>query len=100
MPHANGGPLPMLKVTTRPSSAPPGPRQMSQVASGSNTPRHAGTSRPGTPQLSGRSTQSPHGLGPKPKLNEAKVNEMLSLEQGLDLPFSTRGCTDLCFRQP
>ncbi|KIJ37464.1 hypothetical protein M422DRAFT_211579 [Sphaerobolus stellatus SS14] len=80
LPHNNGKPLPMLNVTTRPSSAPPGPRS-SQVPvnppSGSNT--RAGTPRSGTPVSGGRPSQNAPGLGPKPQLNEAKVEEMLNL---------------------
>ncbi|KAF8504214.1 hypothetical protein JB92DRAFT_3084194 [Gautieria morchelliformis] len=79
MPHVNGKPLPVLNITTRPSSAPPGPRPTppSNPPSGSNT--RAGTPRSGTPQPSGRSGQSPQGFGPRPKLNDAKISEMLDL---------------------
>jgi hypothetical protein len=90
MPHANGKPLPALNITTRPSSAPPGPRPAphSNPPSGSNT--RAGTPRPGTPQQTGRSAQSPLGLGPKPKLNEAKITEMLDLNPGLPFAYLER----------
>lgn len=82
MPHANGKPLPALNISTRPSSAPPGPRPApSDPPSGSNT--RAGTPRSGTPQPSSRSGQSPLGFGPKPKINDAKLSEMLDLNPGL-----------------
>jgi len=78
MPHVNGKPMPTLNITTRPSSAPPGPRPThSNLPSGSNT--RAGTPRPATPQASKRRGQSPSGLGPRPKLDEAKISEMLDL---------------------
>ncbi|KAF8592650.1 hypothetical protein K439DRAFT_1656073 [Ramaria rubella] len=80
MPHVNGKPLPPLNISTRPSSAPPGPRTAPNPPSGSNT--RAGTPRPGTPQPTGRRTQSPLGLGlgSKPNLDEAKITAMLSLQ--------------------
>ncbi|KAJ7590793.1 hypothetical protein C8J56DRAFT_824592 [Mycena floridula] len=64
LPHANGKPLPPLNIITRPSSAPPGPRQ-----SQSN-------SRAGSPHPNSRGPQ----FGPKPELNIARINELLELE--------------------
>ncbi|KAF8528791.1 hypothetical protein BU17DRAFT_73085 [Hysterangium stoloniferum] len=78
MPQVNGRPMPALNITTRPSSAPPGPRPThSNPPSGSNT--RAGTPRPSTPQASNPRGQSPSRLGPKPKLDEAKISDMLEL---------------------
>lgn len=85
-PHANGRSLPPLQISMRPMSAPPGPR---------NGPLHSAPpsrniSRAGTPVAgitqssarSGPSTVSQLGLGPKPQLNEKKVEELLKLDIG------------------
>ncbi|KAF9491361.1 hypothetical protein BDN71DRAFT_1452966 [Pleurotus eryngii] len=69
MPHANGRPLPPLQISTRPMSAPPGPRQV-HAELGSTT-------RPGTPQLGNRQGPS---FGPKPELDEGKIMQLLSLK--------------------
>ena len=87
MPHANGKPLPLLKITTRPSSAPPGPRSAPHPNPASGTNTRAGTPLPGTPQSTGRNAQTPLGLGSKPKLDNAKISEMLGLNSGLPFTF-------------
>lgn len=80
LPHANGKPLPPLEISTRPMSAPPSSRiapQSGKVSASANN------SRSGTPLPSGRagsSTVSQLGLGPKPQLDESKVNELLELD--------------------
>ncbi|KAJ6628869.1 hypothetical protein B0H10DRAFT_1940237 [Mycena sp. CBHHK59/15] len=69
-PQANGKSLPTLQVTTRPMSAPPGPR---------NQPSSAGASalsRSGTPQPGGRAEQ----FGPKPEIDNAKISQLLALD--------------------
>lgn len=75
MPHANGRPLPPLQISTRPMSAPPGPRQV-HAELGSTT-------RPGTPQLGNRQGPS---FGPKPELDESKIMQLLSLNPGYYFP--------------
>lgn len=87
MPHANGKPLPALNITTRPSSAPPGPRPAppTDPPSGSNT--RVSSPRSDTPRPSGGSGHLPMGFGPKPKLDDAKITQMLDLNPGLWLLF-------------
>ncbi|KAL0949317.1 hypothetical protein HGRIS_009393 [Hohenbuehelia grisea] len=68
LPHANGKPLPPLQITTRPMSAPPGPRNPPGARDSLNIPRS------GTPQPSGRPTPSP-----KPTLDEPRVSALLDL---------------------
>lgn len=83
LPHASGKPLPLLHISTRPMSAPPGPRNgplQSTPPSRSNS--RAGTPRMGTPQPSTRAgpTVSQLGIGPKPQLDGKKVEELLKLD--------------------
>jgi len=84
LPHANGKPLPPLHISTRPMSAPPGPRNGPLHSTPpSRTNSRAGTPVPGIAQPStrpGPSTVSQLGLGPKPQLNEKKVEELLKLD--------------------
>jgi Domain of unknown function (DUF5102) len=82
LPHSNGKPLPPLEITTRPMSAPPGARNPQQTKASVSV----NISRPGTPisaNRSGASTVSQLGLGPKPELDNAKINELLELDPGL-----------------
>ncbi|KII94931.1 hypothetical protein PLICRDRAFT_98173 [Plicaturopsis crispa FD-325 SS-3] len=80
---ANGkSPLPPLQISTRPMSAPPGPRPVHSKP-GSRTQSRAGTPRAGTPQSATQpppSTVLQLGLGPKPQLDEPKMNELLNLD--------------------
>jgi len=80
LPHANGKPLPPLQISTRPMSAPPSARNNSQQNKVSTSTNN---SRAGTPILSARSgpsTISQLGLGPKPELDNAKINKLLELD--------------------
>ncbi|KAH8094812.1 hypothetical protein BXZ70DRAFT_1033091 [Cristinia sonorae] len=87
-----GGKLPTLEITTRPMSAPPGGAKTAPVnrqppAQTANNSR-AGTPRPGTPQQLGKAASMPPTLvrlGPRPELDEAKINKLLDLESD-DLP--------------
>ncbi|CAK5262837.1 unnamed protein product [Mycena citricolor] len=67
-PQANGHTMPLLQVTTRPMSAPPGPRNGS--VAGTPVPRS------GTPQPGGRTEQ----FGPRPDIDNAKIAQLLSLD--------------------
>ncbi|KAJ7904737.1 hypothetical protein B0H14DRAFT_3079529 [Mycena olivaceomarginata] len=67
-PQANGKPMPALQVTTRPMSAPPGPRNHPSAGS---TPVRSGTPQPG-----GRAEQ----FGQKPAIDNAKIAELLALD--------------------
>jgi hypothetical protein len=78
LPRANGKPLPPLQITTRPMSAPPGPKNSHHLNNAPESSR-AGTPRSGTPQ--GRYTASP--FGPKPELDEQKISEVLALDSGM-----------------
>ncbi|KAG2042233.1 hypothetical protein BDR03DRAFT_889675 [Suillus americanus] len=83
LPHASGKPLPPLHISTRPLSAPPGPRNGPlQSVPSSRTNSRAGTPRMGTPQPSTRTgpTVSQLGIGPKPQLDDKKVEELLKLD--------------------
>ncbi|KAK7470428.1 hypothetical protein VKT23_001854 [Stygiomarasmius scandens] len=74
LPHANGKPLPPLQITTRPMSAPPGPRNSPH---NSSAPASASQSRSSSPLK-----RSGHGqFGPKPQLDEAKISQLLDLDQ-------------------
>jgi len=82
LPRANGR-LPALEITTRPMSAPPGPRTapvQRSVANASNS--RVGTPRPGTPQTStGATSVAAHlRLGPRPELDETKLASLLALD--------------------
>jgi hypothetical protein len=95
LPHSSAKPLPALQITTRPMSAPPGPRNASnpridRIASpplgGASS---ASNSRAATP-VQGRSPLARNGaafapqvgLGPKPALDEAQIERMLAFSQG------------------
>ena len=85
LPQATIKPLPLLHISTRPVSAPPGAangpiRSMPPSRSSSR----AGT-RPNTPQPSARSgpsTVMELSLGPKPELNSKKIDDLLKLDAG------------------
>ncbi|TCD69859.1 hypothetical protein EIP91_005936 [Steccherinum ochraceum] len=87
-----GGKLPTLEIKTRPMSAPPvgaktAPVNRTQPASTANNSR-AGTPRPGTPSQMAKTASIPPTLlrlGPRPELDEAKVNRLLDLNPG-ELP--------------
>ncbi|KAI0775965.1 hypothetical protein BD413DRAFT_469246 [Trametes elegans] len=81
LPRANGA-LPMLQITTRPMSAPPGPRggvSKLQTAAALNNAR-SGASQPGSPATThGPLAATQLRLGPRPDVDEAKVEELLNL---------------------
>jgi hypothetical protein len=78
LPRANGKPLPPLQITTRPMSAPPGPRN---VFPHNNVPQSSNAnSRAGTP--TGRQPTPPSHFGPKPELDVAKIDKLLDLDTG------------------
>ena len=89
LPKANGK-LPTLEITTRPMSAPPGPRTAPvQKTIASQSSSRVG-SRPGTPvtslpnaqSMSVQSMSAQLRLGPRPELDENKVNQLLELNPG------------------
>lgn len=89
LPQANGKALPPLQITTRPMSAPPGPRNSMQK---NNSPRSGpGGSRAGTPQPSNRQA-APSQFGPKPELDKAKISMLLGLDSGVFIPISSFVC--------
>jgi hypothetical protein len=80
LPRANGKPLPPLQITTRPMSAPPGPRNtFSQNA----PPSSYNNSRAGTPVS--RQPTPPSHFGPKPELDNVKIEKLLELNPGKDM---------------
>jgi len=86
LPHMNGRNMPTLQMTTRPSSAPPVQRTpaLSRVASpppGSASSSRSGTPKPGGSPLGRQSTPATTqaGLGPRPEVDEARVNQLLAL---------------------
>lgn len=80
LPHANGKPLPALHITTRPSSAPPTPRQAPvAIPANSGSVTRSSTPKPSKPPLPSRSES---GLGPPPELDRQIVNELLALDTG------------------
>lgn len=89
-PQANGkSPLPPLQISTRPQSAPPPARDVRSPSKGpsSNQPSRSGTPQPSS--RAGSSAASQLGLGPKPVLDEAKVNELIGIDTGMCLDLST-----------
>ncbi|KAF9821490.1 hypothetical protein IEO21_00736 [Rhodonia placenta] len=88
LPKTNGR-LPALEITTRPMSAPPGPRTapVQRSMAGAGNPQagmsRPGTPRPATPKTSVGATSSVAAqlrLGPRPELDESKVTELLALD--------------------
>ncbi|KAF8076600.1 hypothetical protein FPV67DRAFT_1472028 [Lyophyllum atratum] len=75
LPRANGKPLPPLEISTRPMSAPPGPRNPLHQ---NNVPASSSNSRAGTPQPSRQPTPPSH-FGPKPELDHAKIQRLLEI---------------------
>jgi len=79
-----GGKLPPLEITTRPTSAPPGPSSAAVVrplVSATANNSRAGTPRPGTPVTKSNSLAAAQlRLGPRPELQEATINNLLSLK--------------------
>ncbi|KAJ4479321.1 hypothetical protein J3R30DRAFT_3477524 [Lentinula aciculospora] len=83
-PHANGKALPPLQITTRPMSAPPGPRNvpMSAVIPSSANQSRAGSrapSRAGSPHPA-NSARGQSQFGPRPVLDGTKISELLGLD--------------------
>ncbi|KAG7449436.1 uncharacterized protein BT62DRAFT_887526, partial [Guyanagaster necrorhizus] len=74
-PHTGGKVLPPLHITTRPMSAPPGPR--GPLRPGSIT-ASASNSRAGSPHS--KHTSSVSHFGPKPELDDAKIHQLLALD--------------------
>lgn len=80
LPRANGKPLPPLQITTRPMSAPPGPRN---AFPSNSVPRSStNNSRAGTPQPTSRQPTPPSHFGPKPDLDFTKIDKLLELDPG------------------
>ncbi|GBE80007.1 hypothetical protein BKA93DRAFT_824655 [Sparassis latifolia] len=84
LPRANGK-LPMLQITTRPMSAPPGPRTAPSRPLPSASNSRAGTPHPSSPMTSvgpgyTASAAAQLRLGPKPDLDENKLSELLDLD--------------------
>ena len=73
--------IPPLQISTRPSSAPPGPRQ---------SPRSRVGSRAGSPEKKPRGAAA-NGLrlGPKPSLDNVIINGLLSLSSGTCCRYAT-----------
>ncbi|KAF8631582.1 hypothetical protein AX15_002332 [Amanita polypyramis BW_CC] len=71
LPHGNGRPLPPLQISSRPMSTPPPARS---TAHRSATVSPASRSRIGTPQ------PVPAHFGPKPELDQEKIELLLSLD--------------------
>ncbi|KAF8238887.1 hypothetical protein L208DRAFT_1421129 [Tricholoma matsutake] len=79
LPRTNGKAMPPLQISTRPMSAPPGPRN---ALSHNNVPRSSiNNSRAGTP-ISRRPSPPSH-FGPKPELDFAKIDKLLELDPGM-----------------
>jgi hypothetical protein len=84
--------IPALQIVTRPSSAPPGPRQSRQGS-------RAG-SRAGSPEkkLRGAATNGLR-LGPKPVLDNAVIGGLLSLSSGTFCRYVTLNSTSTCLSE-
>ncbi|KAK0499839.1 hypothetical protein EDD18DRAFT_1308180 [Armillaria luteobubalina] len=74
-PHTGGKALPALHVTTRPMSAPPGPRGPPRPGS---VTASASNSRAGSPRPNHSSSLS--HFGPKPELDDSKIHQLLALD--------------------
>jgi hypothetical protein len=81
VPHANGKPLPPLQISTRPMSAPPGPRHqtIASVARGSASR----VASPDPAKDKPGSSISQLTFGTKPEIDENKISELLALDTGL-----------------
>ncbi|KAH7887575.1 hypothetical protein F5I97DRAFT_1861378 [Phlebopus sp. FC_14] len=83
LPHSSTKALPPLHISTRPTSVPPGVNGPPRSTPASRSNSRAGTPRAGTPQASTRSGMSSVMqlvLGPKPQLNEKKIEDLLQLD--------------------
>ncbi|EJF56608.1 hypothetical protein BD309DRAFT_953735 [Dichomitus squalens] len=80
LPRTNGA-LPTLEITTRPMSAPPGPRGgLSKLQTAALGQSRSGTSHPNSPSASrGASAAAQLRLGPRPEIEEAKIDELIGL---------------------
>lgn len=90
LPQAGIKPLPPLHVSIRPMSAPPvAPNIPARSTPASRNNSRPGTPRSGTPQPTSRvgvPAIKQLGLGPKPQLDERRLNELLDLDpEGLNL---------------
>lgn len=74
LPRVNGKPLPPLEISTRPMSAPPGPRIAHVHDTGTNHNSRSGTPQPGV-NVSAQ-------YGEKPELDAARINKLLQLDPG------------------
>lgn len=85
LPQVTAKPLPPLRISTRPMSAPPGaPNGPIQSMPSSRSNSRGGT-RSNTPQPSARSGSSTViqlSLGPKPTLDAKKIDDLLDLDIG------------------
>jgi hypothetical protein len=94
MPQANGKAMPMLEVTTRPASAPPGPspRPVDQLStSHSRVSSRPGSPRPGTPAQ----RQAPPPATPIPVLDKVRIDSILSLSPGDGFTCEMK-CSEVC----
>jgi len=91
LPQASAKPLPPLHISTRPMSLPPvAPNNPLRNMPASRDNSRPGTPRPSTPQPAvrpGMPAVNQLGLGPKPRLDEQRINELLSLDPGMVLLF-------------
>lgn len=94
LPRANGA-LPMLEIHTRPMSAPPGPRGgVSKLQTAALNSARSGTSQPGSPAAKhGALAASQLRLGPRPEIDEAKMEALLDLSAGLSDTSLVLACT-------
>ncbi|THH14388.1 hypothetical protein EW146_g5929 [Bondarzewia mesenterica] len=85
LPQAKSKPMPALHITTRPMSAPPGPRQQPSNSGANSTSNSRNNSRVGTPvqppSRGAPSVASQLGLGPKPQLDEQTISDLLELTE-------------------
>lgn len=86
LPRTNSA-LPTLEITTRPMSAPPGPRGgMSKLQTAVVNNSRGGSSIPSSPSSGrGPSAATQLRLGPRPEVNQAKVEELLELSPSTSL---------------
>ncbi|KAF8842741.1 hypothetical protein BDN67DRAFT_965404 [Paxillus ammoniavirescens] len=83
LPHSSAKPLPPLHISTRPMSLPVAPNGPTRSRPPSRSNSRAGTPRANTPQPSARSGLSSVmqlSLGPKPRLDEKKISDLLKIE--------------------
>ena len=97
LPHINGKTMPALKIITRPSSAPPGPRVS---RNGSPVPASTSNSRAGTPQPTTSQPGANHhqDLGPQPELDRVRIARLLDLKLGEWFISTFKINADICFR--